>query len=1004
MTEQPFRLGDGGRIDRTHRLNFSFDGRAYIGWSGDTLASALLANGVHLVGRSFKYHRPRGIYTAGVEEPNALVSIRQGGRHEPNIPATVVELYDGLVAVSQNRWPSLQLDLMGAVDGISPVFAAGFYYKTFMAPTNKAWSFYEHFIRRAAGLGNPPTEPDPDDYEKAHAFCDVLVIGAGPSGLAAALAAARCGARVVLADDDSTLGGSLLSTSPISSSNFSTNAWLVSVVAELQGLPNVRIMTRTSVFGAYDNLVFGLLERVCDHLPEPPPFQPRQRYWTLRARQAVIATGAIERPLVFGNNDRPGVMLASATRRYLNRYAVLPGRRIVAFTNNDSAYDVALEVAAAGAEIKVVDARSKVPSALQERIREAGISLHLGHGIAGVNGLRRVKSVDLVPFNATQPSAAAVVSRLPCDLVVVSGGWTPTLHLLGQRGSKPVFDEARATLLPGTVPAGFRIAGSATGHAILSGCAENGWSEGRAAAEACGYGSADLDDDMIRDLPDKDELGDIAPVWVIPHPSAGKRRKQFVDFQNDVSVDDIALAHREGYESVEHLKRYTTLGMATDQGKTSNLNALAIMAGLRKRPIAEVGTTIYRPPYSPVTIGALAGGETGKHFRPIRRSPMQDWHDQKSAVFTDVGQWHRPRYYPKSGESLEEAYIRETAQVRAKVGIVDVSSLGKIDVQGPDAAEFLNRVYVNTWTALATGKSRYGVMLRPDGLVLDDGTTSRISEHHYFMTTTTGNAGPVMTHLEFLLQVVWPELKVHVTSVTAQWAGIAIAGPRSRDLVRRVIGGINFDNDAFPFMGVRHGQANEVPVRVLRISFSGELAYEAYIPAGHGEALWQMLFDEGQELDLVTYGSEALGALRIEKGHVAGPELDGRTSLADLGLDRMASKKKSFVGGTLMGREGLTVTDRPRLVGLEPSDPQAKLAAGAILCLPGHHEGHGLGVVTSVTYSPELGRNIGIGLLSGGLSREGELIDAVFPLRGEVTAVRIRSPHFVDPEGTRLHA
>ena len=996
MSEQPFRLGDGGRIDRSRRLGFSFDGRPYTGWSGDTLAAALLANGVHLVGRSFKYHRPRGIYTAGVEEPNALVSVRHGGRYEPNLPATTVELFDGLVARSQNRWPSLRLDLMGVVDRLSPVFSAGFYYKTFMGPTRKAWMFYERFIRRAAGLGEPPTGPDPDRYEKAHAFCDVLVIGAGPSGLAAALAAGRSGARVVLADDDSDLGGSLLSRP----SGGGSDSWLASVVAELKGLPNVRIMTRTSVFGAYDNLVFGLLERVSDHLPEPPPFQPRQRYWTLRARHAVLAAGAIERPLVFGNNDRPGVMLASAARAYLNRHAVLPGRRVVAFTNNDTAYDAAFDLAAAGADVTVVDVRPEVAAALRERAGRARVTLRLGHAVAGANGHLRVDSVDVVPFDAARPSAAAASARLPCDLLVVSGGWTPTLHLLGQRGARPVYDEARATLVPGAVPDGYRV----ICEPGLRACVESGWNEGSAAVEACGFGRAVPDGELIRDLPDEDERGEIAPVWVIPHSAAGKRKKQFVDLQNDVSADDIALAHREGYDSVEHLKRYTTLGMATDQGKTSNLNALAIMAGLRDRPIAEVGTTTYRPPYRPVTIGALAGGETGKHFRPIRRSPMHDWHARNAAVFTDVGLWHRPRYYPKSGETLVDAYIRETAGVRATVGIVDVSSLGKIDVQGPDAAEFLNRVYVNTWTALATGKARYGVMLRPDGIVLDDGTTSRLSEHHYFMTTTTANAGPVMTYLEYLLQVVWPELKVQVTSVTAQWAGVAIAGPRSRELARQVIGGIDFDNDAFPFMGVRHGHAGEIPVRVLRISFSGELAYEAYTPAGYGEALWQALFDEGQALDLVAYGSEALGALRIEKGHVAGPELDGRTTLADLGLDRMASKKKPFVGGVLMQREGLTENDRPRLVGLEPTDPNGVLAAGAILCLPGHHQGHGLGVVTSVTYSPELGRRIGIGLLSGGLTREGELIDAVFAMRDEVTPVRVRSPHFVDPEGTRLHA
>ena len=971
MTDQPDRLGEGGRIDRSRPFSFSFDGRAYTGWSRDTLASALLANGVRLVGRSFKYHRPRGVYAAGVEEPNALVTLRKDGRHEPNVSATTVELFDGLVAESQNRWPSLGLDILGAIDRLPPVFAAGFYYKTFLGPTRGAWMFYERFIRRAGGMGKPPSEPDPDRYEKAHAFCDVLVVGGGPSGLAATLAAGRGGVRVVLVEQEPVLGGSLLARPRGGESD----AWLAAAIDELAALPNVRVMTRTTAFGAYDNLVFGLAERVNDHLAEPPPRQPRQRYWVLRARRAVLASGMIERPIVFGNNDLPGVMLASAARCYLNRYAALAGRTVVAFTNNDSAYDGALELAAAGADVSIVDVRRQISDELEREARDAGISLLLGHAVAGANGRRAVDSVDVIEFDPASPTAGAVKSRLPCDLVAVSGGWTPTLHLLAQRGSKPVFDKTLAMLVPGVVPEGYRVVGGAA-----------------------------ADDPPLAGLPPERRLTGIAPVWAVADPLGAGRRKKFVDLQNDVTLDDISLAHLEGYEAIEHLKRYTSLGMGSDQGKTSNLNALAILAGVRGRPVGTVGTTTYRPPYTPVSIGALGGAETGQHFKPVRRTPMHDWHQGNGAVFTDAGLWQRPWYYPKAGESLDAAYVREAGKVRDGVGMVDISSLGKIDIQGPDGADFLDRVYVNNWRSLPVGKARYGVMLRADGIALDDGTTSRISENHYFMTTTTANAGTVMTHLEFLLQAAWPELKVQVTSVTGQWAGIAVAGPRSRDLLARLVVDLDLDDDAFPFMGVRHGHAGKIPVRMLRISFSGELAYEVYTPADYGEELWQAVHDQSRAFGLVIYGTEALGALRIEKGHVAGPEIDGRTTLSDLGLERMASKKKPYLGGALMEREGLAEADRRRLVGLEPTDRGTKLRAGAVLCQPGRHQGHGIGVVTSVTYSPALGGNIGIGLLAGGMSREGQVIDAVFPLLGEVVAVRVRSPHFVDPKGERLHA
>jgi len=1000
VSTQPYRLGSGGRIDRSRPLSFVFDGRTYGGYAGDTLASALLANGVRLVGRSMKYHRPRGVYAAGVEEPNALVTLRRGERREPNVPATTIELFDGLFAESQNCWPSLQFDLLRAVDRFSRLFSAGFYYKTFMGPTRSAWRLYEGIIRKSAGLGSAPSEADPDRYEKSHAFCDVLIVGGGPSGVTAALAAGLAGARVMLIEEGPLLGGSLLARA----SGAPTDAWLERALTELGSLANVRVMTRTTAFGAYDHGVFGLLERVSDHLAAPKPHQPRQRSWIVRARQAVLATGMLERPLVFGNNDLPGVMLASAARCFVNRYAVTAGRNVVVFTNNDSAYEAAVDHAAAGASVAVVDVRREPSAELQRAAREAGIALHPGSAVVAARGGKRVRSADVVDFDAVRRQSGALRARLRCDALLVSGGWTPTLQLLGQRGTKPVYDEQRAMFVARDVPPDYHLAGAVSGEVDPEQCIRGAWSSGQLAARACGFAAALREPMLPEGLPVGRGAGAIAPVWAIGGAAPARGTKRFVDLQHDVCVDDVAQALQEGYESVEHLKRYTTLGMATDQGKTSNVNALGIAAEALQRPVDAIGTTTFRPPYRPITIGALAGSEFGPHFKPVRRSPMHDWHVQHGAVFTTAGLWQRPWYYPQPGENVRDASIREAAAVRQGVGMVDISSLGKIDVQGPDAVDFLNRVYVNAWDTLAVGKSRYGVMLRPDGIVLDDGTTSRLSANHYFMTTTTLGAGRVMTWLEYLLQTAWPELAVHVSSVTSQWAGIAVAGPRSRELLAAVIADCDFGNDAFPFMGVRHGRLDGIPVRMLRVSFSGEMAYEVYAPAGYGAPLWESLHAAGQALGMVAYGTEALGILRIEKGHVAGAEIEGRTTLADLGLARMASKTKPCIGSALARREGLSDPARPQLVGLEPREAGARFRAGAILCEPGRHSGHGIGFVSSVTYSPALGKHIGLGFVAGGMSRHGDSIDAVFPMKNEVTVVRVTPPQFVDPEGERLHA
>ncbi len=981
-----FRLSRGGIIDRSRTLSFTFDGECYRGYLGDTLASALLANGVRLVGRSFKYHRPRGILTAGSEEPNALVELRGGARREPNTRATVVELYQGLAAASQNRWPSLRFDLQAVNSLLAPFFGAGFYYKTFMWPPALWEKLYEPAIRRAAGLGRASLEPDPDRYEKAWAHCDVLVIGSGPTGLTAALAAGRAGARVILAEEDFRLGGRLLSET-VTIGGKPAADWAENAVADLSSLPNVRLMPRTTVFGVYDGNTYGAIERVNDHVATPPPFEPRHRGWRIVAKRAVLAAGALERPMTFANNDRPGIMLTSAVRTYLNRFAVAPGRQAVVLASCDDGWRTAEDLTDAGVSVEaVVDTRANArrrPDAPWRTI--AGGTVEKAHGGTALTGV-------------TVRDGTGQQLDVDCDLLAMSNGWNPTLHLTCHLGHKPAWNEAAHGFVPASTPPGMTVGGAAAGHFSLSKCLADGARLGAQAATEAGFAANPSPPPAVGP-----ELGhDPEPRW----PKPGSGAKAFLDFQNDVTVSDVELAHREGYGAPEHVKRYTTLGMGTEQGKTANVAALAFIAGLTGRTIPETGTTVFRSPYTPASFGALAGTHRGEDFRPKRLPPSHAWAQAHGAVFADAGLWQRAQYFRKAGEtSWQQSVAREAWTVRQAVGVFDVSTLGKIDVQGADAAAFLDRVYVNTLSTLPVGRARYAVMLREDGFVLDDGTVSRLGEQHFLATTTTAHAAKVLEHLHFCHQVLWPGLDVAIESVTEQWAQFAVAGPRSRDVLAKLIAPVSdVGNDALPYMGVRDVMIGGVPGRLYRVSFSGELAYEVAVPAAYGDALFRLLIEAGAGFGIAPYGTEALNVLRIEKGHPSGPEIDGRTTARDLGLGKLVSAKKDCVGRVLSERPALVAFDRPILVGLKAVDPAQSLSAGAHLLAPGapasaeHDDGH----LTSVARSPTLGCDIGLGFLKRGRERIGERIRAVDLLRGHDVLCEVVDPVFIDAKGERL--
>ncbi|TIN74509.1 sarcosine oxidase subunit alpha family protein [Mesorhizobium sp.] len=984
-----YRLDKGGLVDRSRQLSFTFDGKRMVGLEGDSLASALLANGRMLMGRSFKYHRPRGVLSAGASEPNALMTIGQGGRTEPNTRATMQELYQGLAAQSQNRWPSLDFDI-GSLNGLlSPFLSAGFYYKTFMWPAGFWEKLYEPFIRKAAGLGKASYEPDPDRYEKSWAHCELLVIGGGACGLAAALTAGRAGARVILVDENSMLGGCLLSETAMIG-GLTASSFVCQTVAELESLPNVQLLSRTTAFGWYDGNVFGAIERVQKHVADPRAEVPVERLWRIVARQAILSTGAEERPLVFGGNDIPGVMLASAMRAYLNRYGVAPGKSVAIFTTNDSGYALARDLEMAGVRLAVIiDSRASGPAVAGYT---GSARMVRGGFVSDAEGGKTLSSITIFKDGRTE--------KLDIDALAVSGGFSPIINLAFHRGGKPRWSDADGAFVADEDRKGFSLAGSSAAANGIAACLEAGSAKAAALlellglkAEAATFGAVEGD---IIALPCK-------PLWTIP----GVKGKAFIDYQNDVHRRDIGLAVREGYGHVELAKRYTTSGMATDQGKLSNVNAIGLLAEARGISPGDVAITTFRPFYTPVSFGALAGTSHGKHYQPVRKSPLHDWAAKNGATFVETGLWYRSAWFPRSGETGWRGSVdREVKNVRINAGLCDVSMLGKIEITGKDAAEFLDRVYCNAFKKLPIGKARYGLMLREDGFIYDDGTTSRLAEGRFFMTTTTAYAARVMNHLEFCSQALWPELEVRLASVTDQWAQMAIAGPKARPILQKIVDE-DISNDAFPFLGVKEVSlfCDRLTGRLFRISFSGELAYELAVPAGFGESVADALMEAGKEYDICAYGVETLSVLRIEKGHVTHNEINGTVVPDDLGFGRMVSATKAdFIGKRMLEREGLNDPNRHQLVGVVPLDPATSFRSGSHILEKGAAAmlENDQGYISSSCYSPHVGSTIGLALVKRGASRHGEEVQVWNGIRNEYTTARLCNPTFVDPLNEKL--
>ena len=983
---------------------FTFDGKKYSAYKGDTLASALISHNIKVVGRSFKYHRPRGLLSIGSEEPNALFRVGTGSKAEPNIPATQIEVFDGLVVESQNRWPSLKFDLGSINSFFARLIPAGFYYKTFMWPSSM-WKKYEWFIRHAAGLGKAAYDhQDPDRYEHLHYHCDVLIAGGGLSGLISAYMLGLSGAKVLLADEKNELGGSLLFEDDIKIDGSKGIVWAKKIEQQLSDMNNVKVLKRSCVFGYHDHNFLTIAERCSDHLTESSKTISRHKLWKVRSKQVIIAQGMHERPLVISGNDIPGVMLSSAVRGYINKYGVIPGKSVLVCTNNDDAYRTAITLYKAGVKILgIVDSRNEQSSDILKIIKKYDFKVFLGYVVSSIYGKNNVKSVEVAPISKDAKDISALPFKISTDLVAMSGGWTPIVSLFSQSGGKLEWVEKEGFFKPANHNQSNLSIGGSNGNFDFQECIDDTIKK--------------TNEILVRINKRKNTKFTMTAsypkfsytprnIWSVPNGRiVGKGGKAFIDFQNDVTVSDIHLASREGYQSVEHLKRYTTTGMATDQGKTSNINALANLANILQKPIEEVGTTTFRMPYTPTTLGNIGGRDIKNLFDPIRLTRINEWHNDNNAKFEHVGQWMRAWYYPKNNETFDETIAREVYSARNSAGILDASTLGKIDIKGVDAAKFLDLIYTNSWSNLKIGKCRYGLMLKDDGMVMDDGVTSRLGTDHFHMTTTTGGAANVLNWLEEWHQTEWPHLKVYFTSVTESWSVISVSGPKSRAILDASNCSIDLTNENFEFMSFKEGMIENIPVRVFRISFTGELSFEINTPARYGLQLWKKLIEAGKGFDLTPYGTEAMHVLRAERGFViVGQETDGSVSPYDLGMGWIVSKKKhDFIGKRSLERESMSASNRKELVGLLTDDPKKVIPEGAHAIEKGAEnlpEKNILGHVTSSYYSPNCRRSIAMALLKDGRSRKGSNVSIPL-LNGELVEAKVVNPIFFDPNGVR---
>ena len=996
------RVQTGKAIDETYRISFKFNGSTYYGFKGDTLASALLANNIHLVGRSFKYHRPRGIMTAGSEEPNAIVQLHdKTSRTEPNVRATEVEIYEGLEASSQNCWPSVNFDIGGINNFLSPLLPAGFYYKTFMWPAS-FWEKYEYFIRKSAGLGKSPTESDPDIYEHKYIHCDVLVIGAGISGIMAAKIAAKNGLKTLLVDEKPNLGGSTIyqNSNYFKINNQTSGSWLEKEINEIKKLENLEIKTRTSV-AAYHGYNFLLArENLTDHLPiEQRKEKTRHKLLKIRAKKVITATGSLERPMIFDNNDRPGILLSSAIKRYIDFFGVACGEKNILFTNNDSAYETAISLIQKGINVEaIIDNREKVDSKLVYEVEKNNVKIFKGYTITNTFGYKRISRISLMQLSKDGQKVVGSKIDLSCDCLGMSGGWTPAVHLFTQSGGKLKFREEDQVFIPNIYPSDQISVGSCNGDLTLDEILIN---TPNTLKEFLNIKNSEYTNMEILSSINKSKRN----IWLLPSDKILGKTKSFVDYQNDATAKDIKLALREGFKSIEHVKRYTTTGMGTDQGKLGNMHALGIISETADAKMGELGTTTFRPPYTPLTFGTIVGRNVGEYFDIFRRTPIHDWHVDNKAEFENVGQWKRAWYYPKDNEDMHDAVQRESKAARESAGILDASTLGKIDIQGTDASEFLNRVYTNAWSKLAIGKCRYGLMLNEDGMVYDDGVTTRLGENHYIMTTTTGGAANVMGKLEDYLQTEWPELDVYLTSVTDHFATVSVCGPNSKKIVSKVIPDLDFSDENFPHMSFKNAKIGKINCRVMRISFTGEHSYEINIQANYGKSVWEKCMEAGKDFNITPYGTETMHLLRAEKGFIiVGQDTDATMTPIDLQMDWIVSKKKyDFIGKRSLYRSDTIREDRKQLVGLLTDNPNEVLEEGAqIVSDINKSPVEMLGHVTSSYYSPNLKKSIALGVVKGGKNMMGQKL--IIPMEKKNINVTVSDPVFLDKENKRLNA